>query len=653
MTDWIARESPVALGAVVERVAERLDVKKKRWSRFQRRLDERFSDLFRLAHGLYGWRYDFAWWLERLVEVAAEAAMDRPRRMTDRDANKDADAWLTDPQTVWAMAYVDRFTGTLERLSTAIPHLQSLGVSHLHLLPPYARAAGGGDGGYAVSDYRKVHPPLGKIDDLRVAVEALDREGIGVVLDFVANHTADDHPWAHAAKRGDARHQARYLMFDDRSIPDRYARNLRSIFPEREGDAFTWRSDVHGPNGGKWVWTTFFESQWDLDYSNPDVLVAMARELLFLANLGASVIRMDATPFLWKQEGTSCENLPEAHQVLQIFDILVEVVAPSVELLSEAIVHPDDVSRFVRPDECRIGYNPVIMSTIWDALATRDTRLLRSSLSNRQRLPDGCQWLTYLRSHDDIGWGFADEDAEALGLDPMLHRAFLNDFYSGSRPESWARGLRFQENPLTGDTRISGTLAALAGLESALESADSALVEQAVDRILAAYVTMVFISGIPLIYLGDEIGQINYESYAHHPDTASDNRWAHRPQFDWGRLERLETEPGGPGRLLSEIRRLLAVRGSLGALAGKPGALTDQVDSGVVGFTRRHQEHRVEVLVNLSDRPATGKVGRAGVDVWGGRPVEAGLREMAPYEALVVVPEGEADSDASNRRVGL
>jgi len=638
--DWFIEEAPRALETVLERVRPRFKGRPKRWAQFESALTERFPEIFRKLHALYGWRYDFAWWLERLVVVAADGYLNRDKALVAADRATDPE-WPARPDTIWAMGYVDRFCDTFDRLPETIPHLRSLGVTHLHIMPPYLRPAGGGDGGYAVSDYRTTLPSLGTIDDLRSAISALRAGGIGVVLDFVANHTADDHPWAEAAKAGDPRHTGRYFMFDDRTIPDRYAPSLRAIFPDRGGDAFTWRPDVAGPAGGKWVWTTFFEYQWDLDYRNPDVLVAMTGELLFLVNLGVSVVRMDATPFLWKRQGTSCENLEEAHTLLQLMDLIVEVVAPSVELLSEAIVHPDDVSRFVRPDECRLGYNPVVMSTIWEALATRDTRLLRRSLAYRQWLPDGCQWLTYLRSHDDIGWGFADEDAAHLGIDPAAHRRFLNNFYSGRFPGSFARGLRFQDNPETGDARISGSLASLAGLEAALETADSATVEPVVDRMLAAAVVMATISGIPMLYLGDEIGQLNDPGYVNDPDLASDNRWAHRPHFDWQRLERLETETGGVARFLAGLRRLLALRGGLAALGGGPGRLTEQSDTAVVSFTRSHDGAVIEVIVNLADRPATAFVHLGGHDHWGDRLLDRGSFQLRPYEAVILSPAEE------------
>jgi amylosucrase len=636
--DWFIAEAPRALETVLARVKPRFEDRPKRWTQFESAVTERFPEIFRKLHQLYGWRYDFAWWLEALVAVTAEGFLDRDKRLVAMDQDRD-DAWPARPGTIWAMGYVDRFCGSFDRLPETLPHLRSLGVTHLHIMPPYLRPPGGGDGGYAVSDYRTAHPALGTIEELRSAIAALRDGGIGVVLDFVANHTADDHPWAQAAKAGDPRFADRYFMFDDRTVPDRYAPFLRAIFPDRGGDAFTWRPDVAGPAGGKWVWTTFFEYQWDLDYRNPDVLIAMTGELLFLVNLGVSVVRMDATPFLWKRQGTSCENLEEAHTLLQLMDLVVEIVAPSVELLSEAIVHPDEVSRFVRPDECRLGYNPVIMSTIWEALATRDTRLLRRSLAYRQWLPQGCQWLTYLRSHDDIGWGFADEDAIHLGIDPVAHRSFLNDFYSGRFPGSVARGLRFQDNPETGDARISGTLASLAGLEAALESADSAVTESAIDRMLAAAVVMATISGIPMIYLGDEIGQLNDPGYANDPDLASDNRWAHRPRFDWQRLERLAVETGGVSRLLGGLRRLLTLRAGLEALGGGPGRITEQVDAAVLSFRRSHAGSEIEVIANLADRPAIASVHRDGHDLWGDCPVTRGLLEFGPYQVAIIRTE--------------
>lgn len=555
--------------------------------------------LFDAYFELYGWKWDFAYDLERFVLTCLEASENRPKWLRRRD--RETQDWLFDPLTVWAMAYVDRFVGELDRLPEAIQHLQSLGITHLHLMPPYDVPMPHNDGGYAVQSYRHTRPDLGTIDDLTAAISELGKAGIAVVLDFVANHTADTHRWAVAAKGGDSFFHDFYFFFPDRSEPNAYAATLREIFPDRPGDAFTWTEDV---DGGAWVWSTFYEFQWDLNYANPNVTSAMAAELLAVANLGPAVIRADATPFLWKEKGTPSENLDQAHRVIRILALALEIVAPLVRLLSEAIVHPDDVIRFVRPDEADLGYNPLTMASIWEALATRDTRLLRLALSTRLALPPGCQWITYLRCHDDIGWGFADEDALALGIDPNNHRQFLNAFYSGEFPGSFAVGLKFQDNPETGDARISGTLASLAGLEHALESADAAAVDLATQRILLLHAFMLTVVGIPLIYLGDEIAQLNDYSYADDPHLSHDNRWAHRPPFSWETLAASEEGTGPAGRVLAGLRTLLETRRRLDALGGDDPLphVTPLDASELIAFDRVSDGQWFRGVFNFSER---------------------------------------------------
>lgn len=632
MDDWISVEAPKALERLRPTLRARFGGKERRWAEFEARLGEAFEGIFRGMHRLYGWRYDFAWQLEAALLAAADAAAEREGWLRNRDGVDDG-AWLEDPSIVWAMTYVARFTGTFDRLPEAVPHLQSLHVNHLHLMPPYDVPEGPNDGGYAVSSYRRTRPDLGTIDELRDAIKELDRAGIGVVLDFVANHTAHDHPWAEAAKAGDRRHRDFYLMFEDRGEVEAYLPHLREIFPDRGGDAFTWRSDVEGPNGGMWVWTTFYPFQWDLDYRNPDVLVAMARELLYVVNLGPRVVRLDATPFVWKWPGTTCENLAEAHVVIRLFRGLADLVAPGVQFLSEAIVHPDDVVRFVRPDECELGYNPLVMSLCWEAVATRDASLLADALATRSELPEGCRWITYLRSHDDIGWGFADEDARRLGIDPAGHRAFLNAFYAGEFPGSFAAGARFQDNPKTGDARISGTLASLAGLERALEEADPVAVDLAVRRILVLDAVMTMAVGIPLLFLGDEIGRRNDRTYLDDPGRADDNRWMHRPPYDWDGLEAAEEGVGPGAAILGGLRRLLAIRTASPAVAGSLPEVEEAGDRAVLAFRRRGDGEELLVVANLADREATARVGvdPRWEELVSGEPARPGPLALEPY----------------------
>ncbi|MGH8958380.1 MAG: amylosucrase, partial [Acidimicrobiia bacterium] len=387
----------------------------------------------------------------------------------------------------------------------------------------------------------------------------------------------------------------------------------------------------------------FHPFQWDLNYRNPQVLAAMAGEMLFIANLGVSAVRLDATPFMWKEAGTSCENLPQAHLLLQILRIVADLACPSVQFLSEAIVAPDAVVEFVNPTECRLGYNPLLMTAVWDALATDDVRFLDIALGGRFRLPPGCAWLTYLRSHDDIGWGFDDRDAVGLGVDPRLHRQYLNAFYAGQFPGSFARGELFQENPATGDARISGSLASLAGLESALEAIDLGAVDDAVGRILCAWTVILMAGGLPLIFLGDETAPLSDHSYMGDPDLEFDNRWSHRLGFSVERFE-AASEGGPEASVLSGIRRLLDLRRALAippSVAPEPFATGDR---GTVGFTRGH----VTVLANLSRNPAVINPPPQRFDVIREEPWEGNL--LAPYEYRILCADSHGpETDKSAR----
>lgn len=631
MEAWKIQAAESLVTRLATEVHRRLD-DGRRSSEFLDRLELHAPALFDAYFELYGWKWDFAYDLEAFVLTCLEAADMRAKWLRKRD--RATHEWLFDPKTVWAMTYVDRFVGRFDALSRSIEHLQSLGVTHLHMMPPYDVPLPRNDGGYAVRSYRETRSDLGTIDELSEAITALGEAGIGVILDFVANHTADTHRWAMAAKGGDPFYRGFYFLFPDRTEPDAYAATLRQIFPDRPGDAFTWTEDV---DGGAWVWSTFYEFQWDLDYGNPNVTAAMTGELLSVANLGPAVIRADATPFLWKQKGTPSENLDQAHTVIRIFALALEIVAPSVKLLSEAIVHPDDVIRFVRPDEADLGYNPLTMSSTWEALATRDTGLLEIALSSRLALPPGCQWVTYLRCHDDIGWGFADEDALSLGIDPRGHREFLNAFYSGEYPGSFATGLRFQDNPETGDVRISGTLASLAGLERALEAADPDLIDLAVQRILLLHAFMLTVIGIPLLYLGDEIAQLNDHGYADDPELAHDNRWSHRPHFSWETLTYSEDGTGPSGRVLAGLRRLLDTRRTVDALGGDdplPHVIPMETAE-LIAFDRVSDHQRFRGVFNFSERQISVAIDTTGWEVAYAQAKEAD--GLGPYGCVWLV----------------
>lgn len=569
---------------------------------FEVRLEAHWISLFELLHKLYGSRYDFFFHLESVLLTAASAWTQRSESLREVDRRRmNQPDWFSSEQVVGGALYVDLFSENLEKLGESIDYFKRLGVTYLHLMPLFEVRPGDNDGGYAISNYRSVDPRLGTIDDLERLAGKLREAGISLVLDFVFNHTSDEHVWAQKAQAGEWEFQDYYYLFPDREMPDRYEESLREIFPSVRRGNFTWHDGMQ-----QWVWTTFNSFQWDLNYSNPSVFRAMAEEMFFIANRGVDVLRLDAIAFIWKRMGTSCENLPEAHLLVRAFNRLARIVAPGLVFKSEAIVHPDDVVKYISPEECQISYNPTLMALLWESLATRKVELLFRSLSHRHRLPPQTAWVNYLRCHDDIGWTFDDNDASSLGINAYDHRQFLNRFYTGRFEGSFARGIPFQENQETGDMRIAGTLASLAGLEQAIEKDDEQEKELAIRRILLLYGVTLSIGGIPLIYLGEEWAMLNDYDFVKNPMKSGDTRWVHRPKMRWEFLEGADESMGkveGPirERVFRSLQRMIELRKSLAAFAGQKMELLASDSPHVLCFVRYQESHRVIVAANFSE----------------------------------------------------
>ncbi|MBI3929390.1 MAG: alpha-glucosidase C-terminal domain-containing protein [Armatimonadetes bacterium] len=611
------------------------------WAGYTQRLRQHFPRLFSRLYELYGERYDFFYHLENIVSTATSAWIERPAELKALDGIRESHPfWYLSNRMLGAMGYVDRFAGNLAELRKRIPYLSELGITYLHLMPLFLCPAGENDGGYAVSDYRQVQPELGTMEELRELAVELRHHGISLVLDFVFNHTSDEHPWAMQALQGDPEYQEYYLMFDDRSMPDTYEAGMQAVFPQDHPGCFTYRNRIR-----KWVWTTFHTYQWDLNYENPEVFNAMAAEMLFLANQGVEVLRLDAVAFVWKRAGTTSQNLPEAHRIIQAYNALAKIAAPSLVFKSEAIVHPDEVARYIGLEECPISYNPALMALMWNALATREVRLLRHAMQKRFEIPDGCAWLNYIRCHDDIGWAFSDEDALELGIYPQHHRRFLLEFYTGRFPGSFARGLPFAEDPVTGDARISGTTASLSGLEKGLAEHDPTEIEMALRRIFMLHGVLYTIGGIPLLYLGDELGMLNDYAYEEDPGKLGDNRWTHRPLFDWETAKTRRDTDSLVGRIYYGMLRLAQLRTQTPAFRGGETDIIDCGNDHVFAYFRKHDDQSVLALANFSDReqevPAT-LLRRHGLrktftDIVAGSSVTAMQKlVMEPYQFMVI-----------------
>ena len=572
-------------------------------SLFQARMETCWEDIERPLTKLYGHRDDFPQWVSTMLHLVAKAYAERPADLKQLDLVRSIQPdWFQRSNMMGYVCYTNRFADSLKDVATKIDYLKELDITYLHLMPLLEPRDGPNDGGYAVADYRSVNPKLGTMDDLASLATTLRQNGISLCIDLVCNHTAKEHEWAQKAMAGDPFYQNYYLMFPDRDLPDQYEQTLPEVFPDFAPGNFTYYPAIE-----KWVWTTFNEYQWDLNYTNPAVLAEMLGIMLFLANQGVEILRLDAVAFMWKRMGTDSQNQPEAHSILQAFRALSRIAAPGLLLKAEAIVSPRDLITYLGRGiatnrECEIAYHNVFMVMLWSSLAEKSAVLMTSTLQRMPAIPSAAAWATYIRCHDDIGWAVTDEDAGAVGLNAFAHRSFLSDFYNGTYAGTFSRGTTFQFNPKTNDRRINGSLASLAGLEVALEWGDVHLIDLAIDRILLLHSLIFAFGGIPLIYMGDEIGLLNDESYLEDPDLADDSRWIHRPRMDWQLAEERSDESTVTGRIYQGIRRLIAARQRafpLHAAADRHPVWLH--NDRVFGLLRESPRGRVLVLANVTD----------------------------------------------------
>ena len=558
---------------------------------YNSRLKENMPQLTQLLFSLYGDRWNFYKVLSELEKIMSEAA-----KISDGSSYSSSDSdWINDQNTVGMVLYVDLFAGTLKELINKIPYFKELGVNYIHLMPLFDCPKKENDGGYAISSYRKVQPALGTIADLKSVAEAFHKDGIRLVLDFVFNHTSDKHEWAVKARKGDPKYKSYYYIYKDKSEVDDWNRTLREIFPTFRRGSFTYQKDMD-----EWVWTTFNSFQWDLNYSNPETFLAMCREMLSIANLGVDVLRLDALAFIWKEKGTVCESLPKAHTLIKAFQYVARIACPRLIFKSEAIVHPDQVIQYIHTDECKLSYNPLQMALFWSTIATRDTRLLTLSLKRNWKIPEGTAWVNYIRCHDDIGWTFRDEDAWCFGINGYMHRQFLNKFFSGRFDGTFACGEPFQLNPATGDCRICGTMASLAGLEQAEQKNDALLRKMAVARIKMMYAALMALPGIPLLYFNDEKAVLNDYSYRTVKEKKSDSRWVHRVRTDWEKPFEYESQKD----VFEFVKKAISIRKNETMFGGNEMVIYDTQNPQTFSFKRGS----IHVVVNFTDQHAQFKI---------------------------------------------
>lgn len=521
----------------------------------------------------------------------------------NRDAKRVQDPqWFKSREMLGMMLYIDNFAGDMVGVRKHLDYLKACNVNCVHLMPFLESPQGRSDGGYAVADYRKVKESLGTMDDLASLTDACHGKGMNVCMDFVMNHTSEDHEWARRARNGEGEYMSRYFFYDSYDIPAKFEKTMPQVFPTTAPGNFTYL-----PEQNCHVLTTFYPYQWDLNYENPRVFNEMMYHFLYLANRGIDIVRIDAVPYIWKQLGTSCRNLPQVHTIVRMMRMIGEIVCPSVILLGEVVMEPEKVVPYfgtVEKPECHMLYNVTTMATTWHSVATKDIRLLRKQMDTVNSLPREYTFLNYLRCHDDIGWGLDYDTLKSWGMKEVPHKRFLNDFFTGKIRESVSRGELYNDDPLTGDARFCGTTASMCGVESAGFEQNQEKMDHAIDMVLMLHAYMLSQTGIPMLYSGDEIGQVNDYSYKEDPLRREDSRYIHRGKFPWELAQNREDETSVQGRIFWGLSRLEHIRKKEEVFGAAAAVYTyDVKDDSIFAVLRETKEQRFIGIYNFSDQP--------------------------------------------------
>ena len=574
---------------------------KKEETRFQERMNRHIEELRWLYMELYDNESMFA----ELCQNLYEFALNRPEALKKQDLEREADPeWYKSNALTGMMMYIDNFAGNLNGLREKLSYIQQTGVNLLHLMPFLDTVPGRSDGGYAVADFRKVRSDLGTMEDLEKLSALCHKKGINLCMDFVMNHTSQDHEWAKRARQGEGEYMSRYFFFADPSIPAEYEKTVPQVFPTTAPGNFTWLDDCR-----HYVMTSFYPYQWDLNYQNPRVFNEMMYNYLFLANKGIDMIRIDAVPYIWKELGTDCRNRPQVHTIVRMMRMIGEIVCPGVILLGEVVMEPVKVVPYfgsIEKPECHLLYNVTTMCTTWHTVATRDTRLLRRQLDTVNALPKEYVFLNYLRCHDDIGWGLDYPALRKEGMEERAHKNYLNRFFQGLEGGSCSRGELYNADPVTGDARFCGTTASMCGIEKAGFEQNEEEMERAVRLDLMLHAYMFMQSGIPVLYSGDEVAQVNDYSYKENPDKAADSRYIHRGAFDWNLAEKAGDKTSVQGRIFQGLARLEQIRRSEKVFVCRADTWTlDAHDTGVLCIGRAYEGEKLIGIFNFSQSDRT------------------------------------------------
>lgn len=569
---------------------------KKKDDRFQKRMAIHHDELRWLYMELYGNEAMFAELTSQMYEFYQARKASLKNRDEKREKNPD---WFKKNDMLGMMLYIDNFAGNIKGVQEKLDYLKSCNVNCVHLMPFLDSPQGRSDGGYAVADFRKVKPELGTMEDLARLTEKCHQKDMNVCMDFVMNHTSEDHEWAKRARQGDGEYMSRYFFYDNNEIPRKYEETVPQVFPTTAPGNFTYLQEIN-----HYVLTTFYPYQWDLNYKNPRVFNEMMYNFLFLANQGIDIVRIDAVPYIWKELGTSCRNLERVHTIVRMMRIISEIVCPSVILLGEVVMEPEKVVPYfgtVEKPECHMLYNVTTMATTWHSLATEDIRLLKQQMDVVNQLPKEYTFLNYLRCHDDIGWGLDFDTLKNWGMEEVSHKRFLNDFYTGRYEGSVSRGELYNDDPITQDARFCGTTASMCGVESAGFEGNEEKMKAALQLDFMLHAYMLTQSGIPMLYSGDEIAQVNDYTYKENPLKQEDSRYIHRGAFHWELAKNRNDTSTVEGKIFQDLDKLEKLRKKETVFDSSASVYTYDVhDNGILCIMRERAGEKFFGIFNFS-----------------------------------------------------
>ncbi len=582
---------------------------RKKESVFDQRLSKFYDELKWLYGELYhGDEQAFSYFVSMLRHFYDE----RDKDLKEWDEKKEKNpGWYTGCNMLGMLMYTGCFGGNLQGVRSHLDYVQSVGVNYIHLMPLLESPKDRSDGGYAVADFRKVQPELGTMEDLYDLAKDLHERDMSLCLDFVMNHTSEDHEWAIRARRGEKEFQDRYFFFDDWNEPNDYEETVPQVFPQTAPGNFIWCSEV-----GKVVMTTFYPYQWDLNYRNPTVFNDMTANMLFLCNKGVDIIRLDAVPYVWKTLGTNCRNLPQVHTLVRIMRIATQIVCPGTLLLGEVVMEPSKVVPYfgtVEKPECHMLYNVTTMASTWHTVATKDVRLLKHQLGIVFNLPKQYIFLNYLRCHDDIGWGLDYQFLRGFSVEQVSHKRYLNDYLRGALWGSSSRGELYNDDPNLGDARLCGTTASLCGIEAAEYEIDERKLDWAITLDIMLHAFLLTQSGIPVLYSGDEIGQLNDYTYHEDPIKWGDSRYLHRGNFDWESAKQRRRKGTRQKRLFDGIKKLTTIRAKHRVFDSAADAwIVETWNEHVLGIGRYYNGEKLIALFNFGDYEETAWINEEG-----------------------------------------